>query len=71
MAEPGKKKSRVSIMAVKSNTRSMANFGLKSISRLKIRKASFGFGGVPGIRPIERTSQVGTTRLSKIGNTTF
>ncbi|XP_049867207.1 dynein light chain Tctex-type protein 2B-like [Pectinophora gossypiella] len=30
----------------------------QSLSRIKVRKQSFGFRGVPGIKPIERTSQV-------------
>ncbi|KAM3963436.1 dynein light chain Tctex-type protein 2B [Aphomia sociella] len=60
MGDPETKKSKVSMMAMKSQsqTRSML-IGQKSMSRLKMRRPSFGFTGVPGIRPVERTSQVG------------
>ncbi|CAK1556109.1 unnamed protein product [Leptosia nina] len=60
MGEPELKKSKVSMLDVKSrsNTRSMVAFGPKSMSRLKVRRQSYGFGGVPGIRPVERTSNV-------------
>ncbi|CAH4032203.1 dynein light chain Tctex-type protein 2B-like [Pieris brassicae] len=60
MAEPELKKSKVSMLEVKSrsNTRSMAAIGPKSMSRLKVRRQSYGFGGVPGIRPVERTSNL-------------
>lgn len=60
MADPELKKSKVSMMAMKSqsHTRSHAAFGSKSMSRMKMRKGSFGFTSVPGIRPVERTSQV-------------
>lgn len=30
----------------------------RSASRLRMRKPSYGFSGVPGIRPVERTSNV-------------
>ncbi|XP_004923238.1 tctex1 domain-containing protein 2-like [Bombyx mandarina] len=60
MADPELKKSKVSMMAMKSqsHTRSHAAFGSKSMSRMKMRKGSFGFASVPGIRPVERTSQL-------------
>ncbi|XP_013146146.1 PREDICTED: tctex1 domain-containing protein 2-like [Papilio polytes] len=56
-----RRKSRVSMQVLKSQSmvRSTGDIGPNSISRLRLRKASFGFTGVPGIRPIERTSQVG------------
>ncbi|XP_060810834.1 dynein light chain Tctex-type 5-like [Amyelois transitella] len=40
------------------STKSMMAISKKSLSRLKVRRASYGFAGVPGIRPVERTSQV-------------
>ncbi|OWR50505.1 hypothetical protein KGM_202115 [Danaus plexippus plexippus] len=54
-----KSKSKVSMHQVKSQsaTRSQMILGPKSTSRLKVRRQSFGFSGVPGIRPVERTSQ--------------
>lgn len=60
MAEVESKKSKVSIMRLKSNqsNKSQLALGPKSLSRLKVRRQSFGFSGVPGIRPVERTSQV-------------
>ncbi|XP_026758196.1 dynein light chain Tctex-type 5-like [Galleria mellonella] len=58
MGEPEGKKSKVSMMLIsQSQSRSIA--GMKSMSRMKVRRASFGFTGVPGIRPVERTSQLG------------
>ncbi|CAH0720648.1 unnamed protein product, partial [Brenthis ino] len=60
MAEIERKKSKVSVMRLKSNqfNRSQMALGPKSLSRLKVRRQSFGFSGVPGIRPVERNSQV-------------
>lgn len=60
MGDPELKKSKVSMMTVKSHsrTRSMAALGQKSLSRMRVRRQSYGFSGVPGIRPVERTSQV-------------
>ncbi|XP_045491265.1 dynein light chain Tctex-type protein 2B-like [Colias croceus] len=60
MGDPESKKSKVSMLEVKSrsNTRSIVGFGPKSMSRLKVRRQSYGFGGVPGIRPVERTSNI-------------
>ncbi|XP_063822241.1 dynein light chain Tctex-type 5-like [Ostrinia nubilalis] len=54
-------KSKTSMMGVKSqpSVKSVTTFGQKSMSRLKVRRASFGYSGVPGIRPVERTSQLG------------
>ncbi|KAJ0180386.1 hypothetical protein K1T71_003790 [Dendrolimus kikuchii] len=59
--EMKKSKSKVSMVTVKSQsqTKSMVRLGGRSMSRLRVRKASYGFAGVPGIRPIERTSQLG------------
>ncbi|XP_059050159.1 dynein light chain Tctex-type 5-like [Achroia grisella] len=58
MGDPEPKKSKVSMMLLsRSQTRSVA--GIKSMSRMKVRRTSFGFAGVPGIRPMERTSQLG------------
>ncbi|CAG9783597.1 unnamed protein product [Diatraea saccharalis] len=37
---------------------SKPQFG-RSMSRLKVRRQSMGFSGVPGLRPVERTSQIG------------
>lgn len=55
-----KDKSRTSMIDKMSKTRirSSLNMGSRSFSRLKVRRASYGFGSVPGIRPVERTSQV-------------
>ncbi|XP_068629704.1 dynein light chain Tctex-type protein 2B-like [Battus philenor] len=55
-----RRKSKVSMQVLKSqsNVRSTADFGPKSISRLRMRKSSFGFTGVPGIKPVDRTSQI-------------
>ncbi|XP_026742832.1 tctex1 domain-containing protein 1-like [Trichoplusia ni] len=56
------RKSKVSMMAVKSTTqaRSMANVATKSMSRIKVRKQSYGFSGVAGIAPVGgRSSQSG------------
>ncbi|KAL0841882.1 hypothetical protein ABMA28_014118 [Loxostege sticticalis] len=39
-------------------SKSLASMG-KSMSRMRVRKRSFGFGGVSGIRPMERSSQLG------------
>lgn len=62
MSEIDTKKNKVSMMQLKSQsgTRSQVGFEAKSMSRLKVRRQSFGFSGVPGIRPVERTSQVPT-----------
>ncbi|XP_050666642.1 dynein light chain Tctex-type protein 2B [Leptidea sinapis] len=58
MGDPDLKKSKVSMIDVKSKSnRSTIGFG-KSMSRLRVRRQSYGFGGVPGIRPVERTSQI-------------
>ncbi|XP_034840274.1 dynein light chain Tctex-type protein 2B-like [Maniola hyperantus] len=60
MSEIDNKKNRnVSMMQLKSQSgvRSQS-FGMRSMSRLKLRRPSFGFSGVPGIRPVERTSQI-------------
>ncbi|XP_045781812.1 dynein light chain Tctex-type protein 2B-like [Maniola jurtina] len=62
MADIDSKKSKnVSMMQLKSQSgvgsRSQS-FGMRSMSRLKVRRQSFGFSGVPGIRPVERTSQI-------------
>ncbi|VVD00763.1 unnamed protein product [Leptidea sinapis] len=52
MGDPDLKKSKVSMIDVKSKSnRSTIGFG-KSMSRLRVRRQSYGFGGVPGIRPI-------------------
>ncbi|CAD0196659.1 unnamed protein product [Chrysodeixis includens] len=57
------KKSKVSMMTVKSSTqtKSTAYVAAKSMSRmLKSRKQSYGFGGVPGIHPVAgKGSQIG------------
>ncbi|CAK1582120.1 unnamed protein product [Parnassius mnemosyne] len=54
------KKSKVSMQVLKSQsaTREPTDFGPKSISRLRVRRTSFGFTGVPGIKPVDRTSQL-------------
>ncbi|XP_072944389.1 dynein light chain Tctex-type protein 2B-like [Epargyreus clarus] len=52
-------KSKVSMLGSKSQSATRSGMlGQKSMSRLKVRKQSYGFSGVPGIRPVERTSQV-------------
>ncbi|KAG6440400.1 tctex1 domain-containing protein 2 [Manduca sexta] len=58
MGDVDAKKSKVSMMAVKSHskTRSMAAMGLKSMSRMRVRRASYGFSSVAGLRPIEKAS---------------
>lgn len=58
--EISKSKSKVSMTMVKSQSqmKSMARLGGRSMSRLRVRRPSFGFTGVPGIKPVERTSQV-------------
>ncbi|XP_028160063.1 tctex1 domain-containing protein 3-like [Ostrinia furnacalis] len=59
MGDAELKKSKVSMLAVnQSTTKSLAALGQKSLSRMKIRRPSFGFTGVPGIKPVERTSQL-------------
>ncbi|KOB67991.1 Tctex1 domain-containing protein 4, partial [Operophtera brumata] len=59
MSEPEERKSKVMLSAKsQSRTRSIANFSQRSMSRLRLRKPSYGFGGVPGIKPMERTSQL-------------
>lgn len=48
-----------SALGVKSGMlKSQAQIAGKSLSRMKVRRPSFGFSGVPGIRPVERTSNV-------------
>ncbi|XP_053625218.1 dynein light chain Tctex-type protein 2B-like [Plodia interpunctella] len=54
----GKYVSVVGLDKSHSTTKSVVNFSKKSLSRLKVRRASYGFSGVPGIRPVERTSQL-------------
>ncbi|XP_047528231.1 dynein light chain Tctex-type 5-like [Vanessa atalanta] len=60
MSETEGKKSKVSMLHIKSHSGVRSQMGLthKSASRLKVRRQSYGFSGVPGIRPVERTSQV-------------
>ncbi|XP_023941959.1 dynein light chain Tctex-type 5-like [Bicyclus anynana] len=59
MSEIEPRKSKVSMMHLKSqSTKSQIGFGNKSMSRLRVRRQSYGFAGVPGIRPVERSSQV-------------
>ncbi|XP_050345228.1 dynein light chain Tctex-type 5-like [Nymphalis io] len=60
MSETEGKKSKVSMLQIKSHSAMRSQMGLahKSASRLKFRRQSYGFSGVPGIRPTERTSQV-------------
>ncbi|XP_026742855.1 tctex1 domain-containing protein 2-like [Trichoplusia ni] len=55
------KKSKVSMMTMKSSTqtKSIANVAGKSMSRLRVRKQSYGFSGVPGISAGKRSSQIG------------
>lgn len=54
------KKSKVSMMTMKSSTqtKSIVNVADKSMSRLKVRKQSYGFSRVPGISAGKRSSQV-------------
>lgn len=55
------KKSKTSVHPIKSQASMKSttdHFGSKSMSRVKVRRASYGYGAVPGIRPVERTSQV-------------
>lgn len=48
-----------STLGVKSGMlKSTAQLAGRSMSRIKVRRPSFGFSGVPGIRPVERTSNV-------------
>lgn len=61
MSESELKKSKISMATVKSAmsaNKSVIGFGARSMSRMKVRRPSFGFTGVPGIKPVERTSQV-------------
>ncbi|CAH2074353.1 unnamed protein product, partial [Iphiclides podalirius] len=55
------RKSKVSTQLIRGSIREGSNrdtdFGPKSISRLKMRRTSFGFTSVPGIKPVDRTSQ--------------
>ncbi|CAK1582119.1 unnamed protein product [Parnassius mnemosyne] len=62
------KKSKVSMQVLKSQsaTREPTDFGPKSISRLRVRRTSFGFTGVPGIKPVDRTSQESPTLAMRI-----
>ncbi|XP_075992882.1 dynein light chain Tctex-type protein 2B-like [Anticarsia gemmatalis] len=47
----------------RSHTKSNENKSLMAVksasSRMKMRRPSYGYSGVPGIRPVERTSQLG------------
>lgn len=60
MAENEVKAKSKSMLQIKSHSGIRSQMGLpnRSGSRLKVRRQSYGFSGVPGIRPVERTSQV-------------
>lgn len=51
------RRSVFSVTGLKSSM-NKSQLGVRSFSRLKVRKHSYGFASVPGVRPVERTSQV-------------
>lgn len=59
-----------SALGVKSGMlKSQAQIAGKSLSRMKVRRPSFGFSGVPGIRPVERTSNVSSLMYLTVKST--
>ncbi|XP_045445323.1 dynein light chain Tctex-type protein 2B-like [Melitaea cinxia] len=60
MSESEVKAKSKSMLQIKSHSGIRSQMGLpnRSGSRLKVRRQSYGFSGVPGIRPVERTSQI-------------
>ncbi|CAH0406603.1 unnamed protein product [Chilo suppressalis] len=58
----GSRKSKISIaanlMGSGSKISTVRSGGLKSLSRLGLRRKSYGFGATPGIRTVEKTSQL-------------
>ncbi|PZC82817.1 dynein light chain Tctex-type 5 [Helicoverpa armigera] len=58
-SKPSQQRASISKSAAGIGVKSSAAMG-KTLSRMKVRRQSFGFGGVAGIRAEKKTSQVGT-----------
>ncbi|XP_049870360.1 dynein light chain Tctex-type protein 2B-like [Pectinophora gossypiella] len=50
---------RLSVGTIQSMGRRSLTGQIKSLSRVAVRRKSFGFSSVPGIKPVDRTSQIG------------